>query len=248
MRLFLSALGGSFSPAKIPGLLAWWDASAALNAIGPDTPATDGQTIRRLPDLSGAGNHLDQTVGAAQPLMSSNWRNGRPGLVFDGANDFLTNPGAILPIQDGATYTVACVITSAGGGSYKSIWSQGQTGTVAGNSAGAAVYSAATTLAHYVGYASGDGFIAKTGDTGAAVRVFRLSPSQLLYNCAGVATTPVARASTDPANAPEFRVGQWTNDSTSLAMTFGALAVWNRSLSDIEVFRLESYWKTHYGL
>lgn len=233
---------------SLPGIVAWWDASAALNSVGPDAAAANGQTVRRLPDLSGRGNHLEQTVGVSQPVMSFNWQNGRPGLVFDGVNDFLTNAGTILPVQDGATYTVACIITTAGGGSYKSIWSQGQTGTVAGYSAGAAVYSAATTLAHYVGYASGEGHIAKAGDTGAAVRVFRLSPSQLLYNCAGVATTPVARASTDPANAPEFRVGQWTNDSTSLAMTLGALAVWNRSLTDAEVFRLESYWKAAYGL
>lgn len=233
---------------SLPGIVAWWDASAALNSVGPDAAAANGQTVRRLPDLSGRGNHLEQTVGVSQPVMSFNWRNGRPGLVFDGVNDFLTNAGTILPVQDGATYTVACIITTAGGGSYKSIWSQGQTGTAAGNSAGVAVYSAATTLAHYVGYASGDGFIAKAGDTGAAVRVFRLSPSQLLYNCAGVATTPVARASTDPANAPEFRVGQWAYDSTSLAMTLGALAVWNRSLTDAEVFRLEAYWKAAYGL
>lgn len=248
MRVFVPLLGG-FSPLKIPGLLAFWDAAAALNAVGPDAAAADGQTVRRLPDLSGRGNHLDQTVGVSQPVMSSLWRNGRAGLVFDGANDFLTNPGTLLPVSDGATYTVASVFTCTGGNSFKGVWAQGHTATASGASAGAALYSPLNTLGHYAGHEpTGVDTIIKAGDTGAAVRTFRLTSTQLLYNCAGVATTPVARSSTNPANAPEFRLGQWTNDSLSLAMTFGVLGIWNRALTNAEVSRLESYWKTVYGL
>jgi hypothetical protein len=66
---------GLFSPASLPGLAAWYDASdssTVLTTVSPDVPATDGQTVRRWLDKSGAGRHLNQTDLALQPLKGAN--------------------------------------------------------------------------------------------------------------------------------------------------------------------------------
>jgi hypothetical protein len=84
---------GLFSPSQLPGLAAWYDAadsSTVLTTVGPDVPATNGQTVRRWLDKSGNNRHLDQAVLANQALFSGGQ------LDFDGSNDFYT-----------ATYTPA---------------------------------------------------------------------------------------------------------------------------------------------
>jgi hypothetical protein len=71
---------GLFSPASLPGLAAWYDASDAatvLTTVGPDVPATDGQTVRRWLDKSGAGRHLNQTDLVNQMRFVASGQNGR---------------------------------------------------------------------------------------------------------------------------------------------------------------------------
>jgi hypothetical protein len=81
-------LRSSFSPAKLPGLAAWYDASdsaTVLTSIGPDVPATSGQTVRRWLDLSGNNRHLDQDTLANQPTFT----NVSTGLTFNGTSSYL---------------------------------------------------------------------------------------------------------------------------------------------------------------
>jgi hypothetical protein len=74
---------GLFSPLSLPGLAAWYDASdssTVLTTVSPDVPATDGQTVRRWLDKSGAGRHLNQETLANQMRFVTNAQNGR-GMV-----------------------------------------------------------------------------------------------------------------------------------------------------------------------
>jgi hypothetical protein len=90
---------GLFSPSQLPGLAAWYDAadsSTVLTTVGPDVPATDGQTVRRWLDKSGNNRHLDQADLALQPIFT----NAATGLTFDGTNDFL-NGGDVNDIREG---------------------------------------------------------------------------------------------------------------------------------------------------
>jgi hypothetical protein len=98
---------GLFSPSQLPGLAAWYDAadsSTVLTTVGPDVPATNGQTVRRWLDKSGNGRHLDQATLANQPAFT----NTATGLTFDG-NDFL-NGGDILDLGTNDV-TAFCVFT-----------------------------------------------------------------------------------------------------------------------------------------
>jgi hypothetical protein len=80
---------GLFSPSQLPGLAAWYDAadsSTVLTSVGPDVPATNGQTVRRWLDKSGNGRHLDQATLANQPTLTTTGApNGKPRITFNGA-------------------------------------------------------------------------------------------------------------------------------------------------------------------
>lgn len=57
--------GGGWTPADLPGLVGWWDASAT----GALTES--GGLISQWADLSGTGNHMTQATGSAQPSVST---------------------------------------------------------------------------------------------------------------------------------------------------------------------------------
>ena len=74
----------------------WWDPSD-LSTMFQDTAATTpvttvGQSVARINDKSGRGNHLLQATAANRPIYQID-TNGKPHLVFDGTDDFmLVNP------------------------------------------------------------------------------------------------------------------------------------------------------------
>jgi hypothetical protein len=91
---------GLFSPASLPGLAAWNDASdtsTVLTSVGADVPATNGQTVRRWVDKSVNNRHLEQGVLANQPVWNATGgANGRSFLAFNGAGMNMTS---IIPSQ-----------------------------------------------------------------------------------------------------------------------------------------------------
>jgi hypothetical protein len=96
-----------FTPISLPGLAAWYDASdssTVLTSLSPDTPATDGQTVRRWLDKSGNGRHLDQEVLASQPSRNS------PGLLF-GSPAFMQ-----VTFNLSQPYTAFCLANAASTG------------------------------------------------------------------------------------------------------------------------------------
>lgn len=85
-----------FQPWMIPGLGLDLDASyGVLNSIGPDVPATNGQSVRRWLDKSGNGNNFDQSTASLQPILNSGY------VIADGMDDFMDS-SAILGMLNGA--------------------------------------------------------------------------------------------------------------------------------------------------
>lgn len=85
--------------------VAW---AAALNTVGPDVPATVGQTVRRWTDIV-SGWHADQATGANQPILRE--ANGMRYLEFDGVDDFLSSSN--IAIANGDTALFALVSASS---------------------------------------------------------------------------------------------------------------------------------------
>jgi hypothetical protein len=88
-----------FSPASLPGLAAWYDASdsaTVLTTVSPDVPAADGQTVRRwlsrhnpavfwdqstlINQLKLSAGKIESTVSAS--IMTSNLNNSANMTIF----------------------------------------------------------------------------------------------------------------------------------------------------------------------
>jgi hypothetical protein len=85
--IFPIGLATDFSPIEIPDLGLWLRGDVAYTSISPDVQATNGQTVRRWPDLSGNARDFGQGTGGMKPLFAANAVNGQPGLFGDGFDD-----------------------------------------------------------------------------------------------------------------------------------------------------------------
>lgn len=95
-----------FSPSSLSPV-AWYDPSD-LSTLWQDdgtTPVTtDGQSVYRMDDKSGNGNHYRQATEAARPLYKTG--GGLSWLLFDGTDDFLAGP-ALSALITNSTYEMA---------------------------------------------------------------------------------------------------------------------------------------------
>jgi hypothetical protein len=100
--------GGSsaFSPASIPGLQLWLDASqiSGLN---------DGDAVATWNDLSGNGNDVTQATASKKPTYKTGIQNGLPAVLFDGVDDFL-----LITKAFGLTSGTLFVVYKSTAGSY----------------------------------------------------------------------------------------------------------------------------------
>jgi hypothetical protein len=89
-------------PSQIEGNALWLDSEFSAFV-------QDGSGVRQWRDVLGRGGAIQDTT-ANQPLLVPNVLNGKPGVVFDGSNDFLSfgNIGALFPSE--VTFIVALTI------------------------------------------------------------------------------------------------------------------------------------------
>ncbi|RJQ43371.1 MAG: hypothetical protein C4534_08215 [Gaiellales bacterium] len=68
------------TPADLPGLLAWVDASQIVGLVNNDP-------VVQWDDLSGNGYHATQSTASKRPKYQTNVQNGMPGVKADGVDD-----------------------------------------------------------------------------------------------------------------------------------------------------------------
>lgn len=120
--LMSSASSVAFSPLSLFAAGeqgAWYDPSD-LSTMFQDTAGTTpvtatGQTVARINDKSGRGNHATQATAASRPIYQVDG-NGKAYLLFDGTDDFLLT-GTITPgIDKAQVFAGVRVIGAAAGG------------------------------------------------------------------------------------------------------------------------------------
>lgn len=94
-----SMLATTFDPTYISSLKLW--VAARLFA-----DKTDGDAIATWTDKSGQGNDLTQSSGSLKPLFKQGAVGGRPALLFDGVDDFLTVPNFLSAFTAGEVFLV----------------------------------------------------------------------------------------------------------------------------------------------
>jgi hypothetical protein len=78
----------------------------------------DGDAIAGGADLSGVGNHVAQATAAKRPTLKLGILNGKPGFLFDGVDDFLSNTSLVATYSQPSTLmVVAKQVALAPGGS-----------------------------------------------------------------------------------------------------------------------------------
>jgi hypothetical protein len=115
LRLGLSLTGGSpaFNPATLySGEAGGWYDPSDLSTMFQDTAGTtpvtaDGQTVARINDKSGNGNHLTQATASARPTYKTGGY-----LLFDGG-DYMTV--ATAAVSQPITMAAAVLITNTSG-------------------------------------------------------------------------------------------------------------------------------------
>jgi hypothetical protein len=70
-----------------PALALWFDAD------DPATLTLDGASVSQWRDKSGNGRHLSQGSAARRPTLTPGVLNGKPAILLDGVNDFLSASG-----------------------------------------------------------------------------------------------------------------------------------------------------------
>lgn len=91
--------GGAFSPSDISNMEFWYDADAMTGFIDDDNVGGAGSEWE---DLSSNGYDLTQATATNQPKYKTNIQNSKPGVLFDGSNDYLS--AATSAIAQGFTF------------------------------------------------------------------------------------------------------------------------------------------------
>jgi hypothetical protein len=100
---------GLFSPASLPGLAAWYDASdpaTVLTTVGPDVPATNGQTVRRWVSRHNPAVFWDQGDLVIQPKLN----DPNPGINFNGSSQFMDGTATMAGVFKNKGYGYVFVV------------------------------------------------------------------------------------------------------------------------------------------
>jgi hypothetical protein len=121
-----TASGAAWTPASKTGLKLWFDATQETGLVNSDPMST-------LHDWSGAySNGVGTTT--TRPLYKTSIQNGKPGILFDGTDDFFDFSAAVpgnLAANHAYSWIIVAQYTTKGGGNQFGVIGTFKTGTVA---------------------------------------------------------------------------------------------------------------------
>jgi hypothetical protein len=218
--------------------LLWWDAEDA------DSLTLAGSAVTAWEDKS-AGFAVSQATGASQPALSATAVNNRPGIVFDGTDDYMTSagtPGNVAAGQAREWWFLGTQTRAVSTGGTHVAVRQGSAITAAAQ-IGRTIDNAATCFT-----GNGSTAVSATATTlfaGVSVIRYEIEAAQQIVSRNGVAGTPVA---VTPAldNASVF-IG--SRDAVS-RFHQGAIntLIQTEPLTDAEAFLLLGFLKARGGI
>jgi hypothetical protein len=115
VALEIKSGGAAWTPASLPNLFAWYDAS-----VTGDFTFSSGNVVSQWNDKSGNAKHLTQGTVASQPTRSGT-QNGLPFVVFDGSNDWLAHSATNQIAGTAFTFILAGKLRAAGANDQRSL-------------------------------------------------------------------------------------------------------------------------------
>lgn len=218
--------GSKFSPEKLTGLSAWYSADVGvLTSVGPDVPATNGQTVRRWLDRSGNSRDLNQTTLANQPTFTGGKVVFTRSLStkFDEATLTLTAPYTIVfCARRTSTATFQCVVGQRS--SNNGFWGYSNSTTFFGESLSGFTITAASVLN------TTESIVAVVNSASSFVQIgSNITTGNMLNN--SLAT---------------FSIGS-RNGNTFLDGEIAEVALYSRAISNEEATKLSRYFFSRWG-
>lgn len=221
-------------PSVLASSVLWLDAEYSAITL-------DGAGVRRWEDVLNRGN-ATQSEAAYRPTVISNELNDKPGIYFDGSNDFL-NIGTIGgSIPSGATLIATFSISNSlsGGDTNYSIVSSLANVSSAWRGGSWGLFTSALIGGFPAGMPVNGTVVATVRASTAYGLEFRLNGQRISY---------IAPPSYTYSNAGNFVIG--VSDSVSRSQAFRgsihSLALFNGVLSDAEINSMEEYFRWRYG-
>jgi hypothetical protein len=257
-----AAGGGTPTSPPLTGLAVWLDADNSgdvLNSTGPDTQATNGQTVEQWNDRSGNGNNFTST-STYQPVFTTNVLNSKSAVQFV-SDDNMNGNSSSLDIFKNVGYAgIFMVLKHTGGDTTREAFS------VAYNSGGStrvsiyknSPYTYYSMGGRRVNSGSFDGDALTTADSDAAVilgcildfanaeKYGRLNGSEEMSD-----SSFQTAGNTADTSAYGFSLGK-TGGSSSTANNFEGdfheILCYNQSLSAGDISDVESYLSNKWGI
>jgi hypothetical protein len=246
-----------FDPRTIAGLGLWLRGDVAYTSISPDVQATNGESVRRWPDLSGSGRHYDQAVSGNKPLFAMTGLNGLPALSYDGLDDFVAAVAGLDLFRNVSGATNFCV-AQATSGTVAATQNLSYVSTATASTTRSTIGRAATNTYSWGGRRlDADTFSSTTAGTTSA------SPFCIagLWDYANARLTPYLNGAAQTPIDP-FKTAGNTSDTDSATMSVGAngtgssgftgriaeVLVWRRVLTTAERAAVHAYLGRRYGI
>jgi len=231
LGLGLGSGGGSpWTPARLVGngLTTWLRADLGLTLAG--------SAVSSWADQSGSGrNWTDGSVAGRRPAYSATSFNGKPGITFDGATDYLVPS---LAFTFGAATTIILVGTpSTAATAYILAGSAGNFGLISNFSGPWLEFFNGADRKDFGVATSATKFTAVVTQTDASALTWRLNGSQV-----GTAVPGVAMSGRGWDG-----LGALGSGSNFAACVLAEIIVCNRALTANEILQAESYIRSRYG-
>jgi len=218
----------AFSPADIPNLKMWLDATQIT--------ANDGDKVSQWSDLSGNNNHAVQGSVSLQPTFKDNVFNGKPAVRFAEETYNLLNTGNIALGE--RTYVVVMEAINPGRGSWHSVILQSAAPyyQIYGNTNG-------TTLRFYLG----SDIALPVNIHRKALIVITTTQGQTNFYIDGQNVLTSTAGSNTVINSP-FSIGGWAIASYGLNGNIAELLMYSGVLTDVDRQSIENYLMSKWGL
>lgn len=232
-----------FTPRKLPGLRLWL---AADRIVG----LADGDPVASWTDLSGNGNHATQGTTAAKPLYKTGIVNGRPAVLFDGVDDFLSLPSGAYSVLSTSAKTVILAVKWVALGSDKRMLSTQNAG-FSGRFSMVTFSSTAYQFFYQNGTTASNLFqVSGNAPSSSVPQICSFVQGGTVVN-GYVNNTAIAAAGSDGGSEALINAALGANGAGSGA--FGNLyileaLIYNRALSTAEASAVRRYLGARYGL
>lgn len=223
------------APTDIANCTCWLDASQETFA--------NGDPVETWTDRTGLGRHFTRTAGGStRPTFVTGWSStGKPGIDFDGTDDYLELNAATDTLIDTTDWTVGVFFEANTIGSDDAFNPYANDAIVSGDTGnfGLHLRSTGATLQGY-GWDTNADFATKTISTGTEyVAQFRYDGSSIYLSVNGGTESSVAHGTNASLGADTY-IG--VNFTTVYAdITVGEIAFYDRALSGSEVADLNTY-------